>query len=696
MESIRRCTQMLIDNETGLTIGDSSKTLFPDVQAIDLTALCRAIEKRRKGGIASASGIRQVFDATRGDEPSDFVDGRGTEITDAAKAYVATIAGTFVDYLARSKGPSSGPVKIVVGIDTRPTGTAIADVVVRMLLAKGVDVRYIFVAAVTKAVVYTRESADGFIYISASHNPIGYNGVKLGLADGRTLPAKESYEFIAEYEAALSDPGRIRDTIVRVNGVPAEDVQRVFADIDRWRAEARAVYGEFCDCIMTGALDPREAQEKKAHLSKQVRAMDLWIGLDPNGGARQDRDYLESWGFHVAEINARLRADIVHELAPTPTASEAARKEMLRLQSEGKKIVAFFVFDTDGDRRNIVVPDGRGGAFLPGIQTVFALDILAAVGEKIERGELTYDAQGKARERVGVAVNDATSSLMERIAERFDFVLRRVETGEASVARGGELLAEEGVDVVMMGEGSNGSAFTLALLVREPIHTIHSIVSLISRPSLVRALVGRLAPDVDCSGWRRPDKITSLIANVISVLPPSETTDVFTSAGERRGLPLPQYLFKAEFDALFEEVWPGRRRDLAEGFVDDPSQFSYEFVTCELENELRGRGNRKRQTGGYKIELFANTNGRKRLAAWIWFRVSMTERGLTRRAASVAHWDLSPAAAELVKRKQKQFDSLLEELLAEAERRAVDHVRSRFPKDSDERRELETALEKRR
>jgi len=124
-------------------------------------------------------------------------------------------------------------------------------------------------------------------------------------------------------------------------------------------------------------------------------------------------------------------------------------------------------------------------------------------------------------------------------------------------------------------------------------------------------------------------------------------------------------------------------------------KFSCEFVNYEFENELRGRGNRDRQTGGYKIEYFAEANGRRHLVAWIWFRVSMTERGLTRRAASVAHWDLSPAAKELVARKHNQFDSLLDELLAEAERRTMDQVRSEFSEDSDERKELEAALEKR-
>jgi phosphoglucomutase len=234
----------------------------------------------------------------------------------------------------------------------------IADVIIRMLLAKGVEVRYVFVAAVTKVVVYTRETADGFIYVSASHNPVGYNGVKLGLADGRTLPARESYEFISEYEAALADQDNIENVVASVNGVPADRVKTVFDDIGKWRGEATGVYNRFCDCVVTGAADPHRAQEKKATLREQIRAMDLWIGLDPNGGARRDKEYLENWGFNVAEINARPREDIVHELAPTPTASEAARKELLRLQDEGKKIVAFFVFDTDGDRRNIVVPDG--------------------------------------------------------------------------------------------------------------------------------------------------------------------------------------------------------------------------------------------------------------------------------------------------------------------------------------------------
>ena len=37
-----------------------------------------------------------------------------------------------------------------------------------------------------------REDAAGFVYVSASHNPRGHNGLKFGLGDGGVLGAADS------------------------------------------------------------------------------------------------------------------------------------------------------------------------------------------------------------------------------------------------------------------------------------------------------------------------------------------------------------------------------------------------------------------------------------------------------------------------------------------------------------------------
>ena len=71
-------------------------------------------------------------------------------------------------------------------MDTRPTGPAIAETMLRVFLAKKIAVSYTGIIASPEIMVYAH-SADGFVYISASHNPIGYNGIKFGLNDGGVL-----------------------------------------------------------------------------------------------------------------------------------------------------------------------------------------------------------------------------------------------------------------------------------------------------------------------------------------------------------------------------------------------------------------------------------------------------------------------------------------------------------------------------
>ncbi len=359
----------MVDLETGLEIGDPYKLPFGDV---DLSVLQENVEKRIRFGVASASGIRQIFDRTYGDEPTDYLEGTSTEITDAAKIHVATITDCFVDLL-RERTKKLSPT-VVVAIDSRHTGPAIADIAIRVLASHGVNVRYTFITPITGLAVYSKKVR--FIYISASHNPKGYNGIKLGLDDGRVLPGHLARPFIEKYQSKLRDQENTRAMIRKVNGADPCKVRQVYESIDSYRKELRLCYADLADRIITGLSDPPEVAKRKELLRAEILKKDIWLGIDPNGGARKDKEYLESWGFHVLEINGRPRLDMVHDLSPVPGACEQAKQTLIDLQKEGKNVFAFFVFDTDGDRKNIVVPDGKGGAVIPGVQIIFALDII--------------------------------------------------------------------------------------------------------------------------------------------------------------------------------------------------------------------------------------------------------------------------------------------------------------------------------
>lgn len=642
----------MLDYETGLEIGDPYKLPFEKYKHRNIDKeLIENVKKRLKFGTASVSGIRQIFDNTHGDEETDYVEGTGREITDAAKVHVATIADTFVQLLKEQTNKPE--MTVVVAIDSRHTGPAIADVVIRILAFYGIGIIYTFITPITEVAVYSREVSDGFVYISSSHNPRGYNGLKLGLNDSRLLPSDIANPFIKAYQTRVIDPKSVEDVVHKVNTANPDVVCAVYEKMDSYRKESRNLYASFSDQIITGLKDAKEIAERKDRLKKEIQSRDIWIGLDPNGGARQDKKYLENWGFNVIEINGRPQFDMAHELAPTPTASQQAKKALIEAQKEGKNIVAFLVFDTDGDRKNLVIPDGMGGANIPGVQMVFVLDVLCSI----------LDAREQYQE-VGLAINDPTSSVMEQLAHYLDFIVKRVEVGEANVATGGIRLHEQGVHVPIMGEGSNGSVFNLDLLVREPLHTVRTLVNFITRPELTRKLLNCLGQDDKYDNWHSSERIAGLLMNIINAMPPSITTDFFTDEGIRKGGKAEsQEIFKANFDEYFEsELWPEIAKNLRENFGGEPSM---EFINYEGNNVLHGKGNRNTNSGGYKVEFNIKiSEDENHHIGWLWFRPSGTERGVVRRGISISHWEMTPGATKAVNKAYEYMNEVLSDALA--------------------------------
>ena len=653
----------MLDKKTGLDIGSPEVKPFPD--KVDIEELITNIRKRKEFGIASISGIRQVFDTTNGDDKPDFFDGTSTSITEAAKVYIAIITKNFSD-LVKNKSSKEKPV-IVVGIDTRHSGPAIADISIRTLIWCNVDIKYIFVSPITRIAAYSREIADGFLYISASHNPRGYNGLKLGLSDGRVLSAGLAQSFIEKYESELTNPVLIKEIITVLNSVSSQRIEGIFRNISVFGEESEKIYSELCDSIITGSKDNQEAKRIKDNIKSKISSMELWIGLDPNGGARRDKKYLESWGFNVVQINSEYRKDMNHQLAPTPEATKQAQEALSRMITSEKKIIAFFVFDTDGDRKNLVLTDKNGSPFVPGVQKIFALDVLTSILDIADKGKLV---DGK----YGIVVNDASSSLMEQICSLFNIALKRTDTGEAAVAGGGEIFSKEDIEVILMGEASNGGTFTLDFMIREPIHTIRTIINLITRPNLVKILMGKI--NISDNGpesirdWHSTQNIQSLFYNILNTLPTSIDTDFFTKEGEYKAKPVDQRKFKQSFDDYFPtNLWPKIEKELSAIYE---GSLSYEFTNYEGSEELRGKGNRKTQIGGYKIEFFFyNKDAKhldvKRLIGWIWFRLSLTEKGLMRRGISLSHFQSDPRTKQLFEKKYKTIYNLFTNAIKELE-----------------------------
>ncbi|MCQ2204448.1 MAG: phosphoglucosamine mutase [Bacteroidales bacterium] len=130
--------------------------------------------------IKSISGIRGTIGGKPGDglSPLDIV------------RFVSAYA-TFI-----KKGRKKA--KVVVGRDARISGTMVRNVVVGTLQGMGVDVVDIDLATTpTTEIAVTAEKADGGIILTASHNPLQWNALKLLNKDGEFLSAKDGQEVLA-------------------------------------------------------------------------------------------------------------------------------------------------------------------------------------------------------------------------------------------------------------------------------------------------------------------------------------------------------------------------------------------------------------------------------------------------------------------------------------------------------------------
>ena len=288
--------------------------------------------------ILSASGWRGIF-AKSGEEE----DGT-TEIDIEHKAISAFMAKAYVDFIKKTK---SNP-KIAIGIDARPTGPAIADSMIRVLLANGIKPMYLGITAAPEIMAFSH-TIDGFIYISASHNPIGHNGVKFGKNDGGVIPGSEA-SVLAKDFLTLCDVENPIEKAELLSKCDENQLKEVYAESEIHKMEALKFYEDFSTKVICGDAD---AELIFGSIKETTKVTPLSIVCDMNGSARTlsiDNSYFNKHGLGFYAINNEPRK-IVHAIIPEPENLVFCADEMTRLQNEGKTdAILGYMPDCDGDR----------------------------------------------------------------------------------------------------------------------------------------------------------------------------------------------------------------------------------------------------------------------------------------------------------------------------------------------------------
>jgi len=560
----------------------------------------RALEKM----ILSASGWRGIFAVNNLGTPDE--ENKSVEITAVHKIITGAAAYIFSEYLRESKDK---PL-VLLGMDTRPTGRAIAETMIPVLLASGCIARFSGLSAAPEIMAWARTEANaaGFIYISASHNPIGHNGIKFGLTDGGVLAAEDANKLIANFRSFFKKDDCIQKINSLISTADPASLKNVYDNEAAAKAEARKAYYDFCGLV---AWDGDNGIV--CVLKESLAKCPLGVVCDFNGSARAvsiDRDFFSELGLKFDCINGNP-GEIVHRIVPEGESLDPCKTLLEKAHAFDPSFMIGYMPDCDGDRGNLVIwDDVKKTVRALEAQEVFAL---ACVSELAHLARMGTDLS-----KAAVAVNDPTSMRTDRIAEAFGVSVFRAEVGEANVVGLARKLREQGSVVRILGEGSAGGNITHPSAVRDPINTVLAIVKLLS----VRSSAGKDGLfEIWCkkSGQAEKYREDFTLADIIASLPKFATTPAYSSAAVLRINTNDHTLLKDRYQKIFLREWENRKAGLS-------SRFGFCAWEARAYNGLEERRNISRfgeaGRGGLKILFF---NDKKREIAYIWMRGSATE-----------------------------------------------------------------------
>lgn len=329
--------------------------------------------------ILSASGWRKVFACT--DENRDI----HIRLEDAI--LVALMGRVFFDYVqntAKKLRPAKAdcPLCLCIGMDTRPTGPVIAAILIRVFAERGAEIRFLHISATPEICAYTKTdpAVDAFVYVSASHNPLGHNGIKFGSHDGKVIGGEASQRLIQAFRDAADDPSLLIAAVHSARFKQRKRLEAIALAQTEWKEKALTAYSGFLREVITGSPMEEEQQQRIELLRKGIRDRGFGILGDLNGSARTrsiDAKYLASLGLDTVFINAEA-GEVNHAILPEGESLDPCREELTRVYAKRPAFQLAYVPDNDGDRGNLVYIDTYDGLAYPvEAQSVFALACLA-------------------------------------------------------------------------------------------------------------------------------------------------------------------------------------------------------------------------------------------------------------------------------------------------------------------------------
>lgn len=331
----------------------------------------------------------------------------------------------FSDYLPQGS--------ITVGYDGRPTGVWIAECVITALKKCGREVVYLGIAPTPTVQLLTEHNKTcvGGISISASHNPIEWNGLKFIGGDGVFLDSTQNEDF-----------WKITDSLSE---------NRTSSESEGQLTEKTNALTTHIDSIINNPIF--DTQIKK--LLNKTRSIRVVVDAVNASGSLYIPQLLRKLGCDVIELFCKNDGDFPHTPEPLP--------ENLSLLCDAvKEHKADLGIAVDPDADRLVLIDENGVAI--GEERTIVLSVLSAL-----------ILAGTEKNAANVVVNLSTTKAVNDVCAMYGAQLHRTPVGEINVVR-----KMQEVKALIGGEGSGGVIFPHSHYGRDSLVGTALIIVLIS------------------------------------------------------------------------------------------------------------------------------------------------------------------------------------------------------------------------
>lgn len=333
----------------------------------------------------------------------------GESLTPKLAARFASAFGTYV-----------GQGQVLVGQDSRPSGLMLKKAVISGLLATGCQPVEVGILPIPTILFLTKEKkAAGAVVVTASHNPVDWNGLKFIGPEGLYLKSSQVEEFLDIFhqgEFTFVSADRIKNVL--------QEKQAGQLHLDKILSLVRV----------------------KAIQKKRFRV----VADCANGaGATLLPQFLQRLGCEAIFINTELSGTFAHQSEPTP-------ENLKELCQKVKEYGADLGLAQDADADRLALVDEKGRPLGEDMTLTLAVAHLLS------------------RKRGPVVVNLSASMVIEELAKKYRVPVFRTKIGEINVV---EKMLEE--KAVIGGEGNGGviwpevhpcrDSFTAAALVLEAL-----------------------------------------------------------------------------------------------------------------------------------------------------------------------------------------------------------------------------------